>query len=96
MKKQKANHESPMTQNLISLLSDLENCDRQRMSSSGKEYLDRIWTLLGLPTYDDMIKQSEKLDTMDKEELEHIEQSVPVEPEDLPFQPHPIPNTEDK
>jgi hypothetical protein len=96
MKKQKANHESPMTQNLISLLSDLENCDRQRMSSSGKEYLDRIWTLLGLPTYDDMIKQSEKLDTMDKEELEHIEKSVPVEPEDLPFQPHPIPNTGDE
>jgi len=96
MKKQKANHESPMTQNLISLLSDLENCDRQRMSSSGKHYLDEIWKLLGLPAYDDMIKMSEKLDTMDKEELEHIEQSVPVEPEDLPFQPHPIPNTGDE
>ena len=62
MKKQKANIESPMTQNLISLLSDLENVDRQRMSSSGKEYLDRIWTLLGLPTYDKMIKMNEELE----------------------------------
>lgn len=96
MKKQKANIESPMTQKLISLLSHLEKVDRQRMSSSGKEYLDRIWTLLGMPTYDKMIKYNEKLDKMDKEELEHIEKSVPVEPEDFPFKPQPIPNTGDK
>ena len=62
MKKQKANIESSMTQNLISLLSDLENCDRQRMSSSGKHYLDEIWKLLGLPAYDDMIKMNEELE----------------------------------
>jgi len=68
MNKQKANIESPMTQNLISLLSDLENSDRQRMSSSGKEYLDRIWTLLGLPTYDKMVKMNEKLENMDVKE----------------------------
>lgn len=95
MNKQKANIESPMTQNLISLLSDLENCDRQRMSSSGKEYLDRIWTLLGLPTYDKMTEMNEELENMDKEKLEHIEKSVPVEPEDLPFKPHAIPNTQE-
>jgi hypothetical protein len=83
MKKQKANIESPMTQKLVSLLTDLENCDRQRMSSSGKEYLDLIWTLLGLPTYHQILK-------MDKE-LEKKKSA-----QDLPFQPHPIPNTGDK
>jgi hypothetical protein len=40
-----------MTQKLIHLLSELEITDRQRMSSDGKEYLDRIWKLLGQPTY---------------------------------------------
>lgn len=83
MKKQKANIESPMTQNLINLLSELEASDRQRMSSSGKEYLDRIWTLLGLPTYDNMIKMNEELEKKEAEQ-------------DFPFQPHPIPNTGDK
>tara|TARA_X000001382_G_C3132075_1_gene166742 strand:- start:506 stop:763 length:258 start_codon:yes stop_codon:yes gene_type:complete len=83
MKKQKANIESQMTQNLISLLSDLENCDRQRMSSSGKEYLDRIWTLLGLPTYDKIVKMNEELESMD------------TETEEFPFKPNAIPNTEE-
>jgi hypothetical protein len=51
MKKPKANIQSQMTQKLIHLLSELEITDRQRMSSDGKEYLDRIWKLLGQPTY---------------------------------------------
>ena len=83
MKKQKANIESAMTQKLVSLLSDLEASDRQRMSSSGKEYLDRIWTLLGLPTYDKMIKMEEALEKKKAGQ-------------DFPFQPQPIPNTGDK
>ena len=51
MKKVSLNIATNKTQKLIGLLSDLENVDRQRMSSSGKHYLDEIWKLLGLPTY---------------------------------------------
>ena len=51
MKKPKANIQSKMTQELIMLLTDLENCDRQRMSRQGQIYLDGIWRLLGQPTY---------------------------------------------
>ena len=51
MKKPKANIQSKMTQELIMLLTDLENCDRQRMSYQGQIYLDGIWRLLGQPTY---------------------------------------------
>jgi|TARA_A100001515_G_scaffold76902_1_gene61087 hypothetical protein len=51
MKKPTLNIASNKTQKLIGLLSDLENVDRQRMSSSGKHYLDEIWKLLGLPTF---------------------------------------------
>ena len=45
---------------LVGYLSDLENLERQKMSSSGKEYLDRIWKLLGLPTYDEHINMINK------------------------------------
>ncbi len=51
MKKVSLNIATSKTQKLIGLLSDLENVDRQRMSSSGKHYLDEIWKLLGLPTF---------------------------------------------
>ena len=51
MKKITLNIASNKTQKLISLLSNLEKVDRQRMSSNGKHYLDEIWKLLGLPTY---------------------------------------------
>ena len=51
MKKISLNIATNKTQKLIGLLSDLENVDRQRMSSSGKHYLDEIWKLLGLPTF---------------------------------------------
>ena len=60
MKKPKANIQSQMTQRLIHLLSNLENCDRQRMSSSGKHYLDEIWKLLGQPTYSQVKKYNEE------------------------------------
>ena len=51
MKKVSLNIATNKTQKLIGLLSDLENVDRQRMSSSGTHYLDEIWKLLGLPTF---------------------------------------------
>ena len=50
MKKPTLNIASNKTQKLIGLLSNLENVDRQRMSSNGKHYLDEIWKLLGLLT----------------------------------------------
>lgn len=46
------------TRTLIQLLSELEIVDRQRMSSDGKLYLDRIWKLLGQPTYDEVQKMN--------------------------------------
>lgn len=60
MKKPKLNIQSQMTQKLIHLLSDLENVDRQRMSSSGKHYLDEIWRLLRQPTYAEIKAKQEK------------------------------------
>jgi len=47
-------------QQLISLLGDLEHTDRQRMSRDGREILDNIFELLGMPKYDDMIKAAEE------------------------------------
>ena len=49
---------STKMQQLISLLSDLEHTDRQRMSSDGQEALDNIFELLGMPKYDDVITQN--------------------------------------
>ena len=66
MKKITLNIASNKTQELIGHLSDLEACDRDRMSSDGKEYMDKIWKLLGLPTYDELPTRTNK--TM--EELE--------------------------
>ena len=51
MKKVSLNIATSRTQKLIDLLTNLENVDRQRMSSDGKHYLDEIWKLLGLPTF---------------------------------------------
>ncbi len=39
---------------LIETLSDLETCDRQRMSQSGKTMMDKVWELLGQPTFDEV------------------------------------------
>ena len=66
MKKITLNIASNKTQVLIGHLSDLEDCDRDRMSSDGIEYMDKIWKLLGLPTYDELPTHTNK--TM--EELE--------------------------
>ena len=54
------NLKSTKMQQLISLLGDLEHTDRQRMSRDGREILDNIFELLGMPIYDDMIKAAEE------------------------------------
>ena len=59
------NLKSQKMQQLISLLGDLEHTDRQRMSRDGREILDNIFELLGMPKYDDMLK---KLDKSSEEE----------------------------
>ena len=51
------NLKSQKMQQLISLLGDLEHTDRQRMSGDGREILDNIFELLGMPKYDDMLKK---------------------------------------
>ena len=66
MKKITLNIASNKTQELIGHLSDLEACDRDRMSSDGKEYMDKIWKLLGLPTYDELQTHTNK--TMEEQE----------------------------
>jgi hypothetical protein len=47
-------------QRLIKNIALLEQADRQRMSQSGKEYLDEIWKALGMPTYDEAIRMREE------------------------------------
>tara|TARA_Y100000593_G_scaffold1498_1_gene3045 strand:+ start:3929 stop:4228 length:300 start_codon:yes stop_codon:yes gene_type:complete len=75
MKKLTLNIASNKTKELIGYLSDLEASDRDRMSSSGKEYMDKIWKLLGLPTYDELPTHMDK--TM--EELEdHWDEAAKV------------------
>ena len=54
------NLKSTKMQQLISLLGDLEHTDRQRMSRDGREILDNIFELLGMPKYDDMIKAAKE------------------------------------
>ena len=44
-------------QRLIKNIALLEQADRQRMSQSGKEYLDDIWKALGMPPYDESIRK---------------------------------------
>ena len=51
---------STQMQQLISLLSDLEHTDRQRMSSDGQEAIDNRFELLGMHTDDDVIIKSEE------------------------------------
>ena len=54
MKKVTLNTATDRTRRLISYLNDLECSDRDRMSNDGKNCMDRIWKLLGLPTYDEL------------------------------------------
>jgi hypothetical protein len=60
MKKVTLNVTTDRTEELIMLLSDLEACDRDRLSTDGKRYLDGIWRLLGQPTYGEIEANKEK------------------------------------
>ena len=52
--------ESERMQKLIKNIALLEQVDRQRMSQSGKKFLDEIWKSLGMPTYDEAIRMKEE------------------------------------
>jgi|TARA_R100001082_G_scaffold31612_1_gene16197 hypothetical protein len=52
MQKIGLNIQTKLTQELLKLLSELEEVDRDRMSNDGQLILDKIWKLLGQPTYE--------------------------------------------
>ena len=54
------NFRSERMQKLIKNLANLEEVDRQRMSSDRKHYLDEVWKTLGMPTYDQAIRMKEE------------------------------------
>ena len=54
------NFRSERMQKLIKNLANLEEVDRQRMSSDGKHYLDEVWKTLGMPSYDQAIRMKEE------------------------------------
>ena len=66
-----ANMATDKYQKLVKLLGQIENVDRQRMSNSSQIWLDEIWLLLGLPTYEEnkkLIRESaEKLKSNENE-----------------------------
>tara|TARA_R100000234_G_scaffold38018_1_gene22479 strand:+ start:10664 stop:10855 length:192 start_codon:yes stop_codon:yes gene_type:complete len=52
MQKVGLNIQTKLTQQLLKLLSELEEVDRDRMSNDGQLIFDNIWKLLGQPTYE--------------------------------------------
>ena len=67
MKEIKPNYASDRMKKLIKYLQQLENVDYQRMSKDGRYYLDKIWSLLKLPTNKEMLAA---LDAKNKQEEE--------------------------
>tara|TARA_R100000781_G_scaffold111591_1_gene78137 strand:+ start:12874 stop:13092 length:219 start_codon:yes stop_codon:yes gene_type:complete len=66
-----ANMATHRYQQLVKLLGQIENVDRQRMSNSSQIWLDEIWSLLGLPTYEEnqkLIRESAEHLKSDEEE----------------------------
>ena len=66
-----ANMATDRYQKLVKLLGQIENVDRQRMSGSSQVWLDEIWSLLGLPTYEEnekLIRESAEKLKSDEEE----------------------------
>jgi hypothetical protein len=61
MKKVTLNIANDRTKELIMLLSDLEACDRDRLSTDGQRYFDSIWKLLGQPTYEEIQANKESM-----------------------------------
>ena len=54
-----ANIATDRFKDLVQTLSKLENLDRQRMSKDGKEIMDKVWELLGQPTFDEVQAMTE-------------------------------------
>ena len=55
MKEIKLNTATDRTKELINLLATLENLERDRISTDGRQLFDKIWRLLNMPTYDEMM-----------------------------------------
>lgn len=54
-----ANIATDRFKNLIQTLSELEHIDRQRMSEDGKLMMNKVWELLGQPTFDEVEAMTE-------------------------------------
>jgi hypothetical protein len=54
-----ANIATDRFKDLVQTLSELENLDRQRMSKDGKEIMDKVWELLGQPTFNEVQAMTE-------------------------------------
>ena len=67
MKKVKPNYASDRTKELISYLTGLEEADYFNLSKDGKNYLDKIWRLLDMPTNKEL---QAALDAKNKQEEE--------------------------
>ena len=67
MKKVKPNYGSDRTKELISYLQKLEDADYFNLSEDGKNYLDKIWKLLDMPTNKEL---QAALDAKNKKEEE--------------------------
>ena len=56
----KLNTATDRTKKLVELLASLEANDYFRMSDDGRQNIDDIWKLLGMPTRNDLDKQNEE------------------------------------
>ena len=63
-----ANIATDRFKDLVQTLSELENLDRQRMSEDGKKTMDKVWELLGQPTFDEVQAMTEA--QLKKEDIE--------------------------
>ena len=67
MKKVKPNYASDKMKELVSYLTGLEEADYVNLSEDGKNYLDKIWKLLDMPTNKEL---QAVLDAKNKQEEE--------------------------
>lgn len=65
MQKIGLNIQTELTQQLLKLLGELETVDRDRMSNDGQIIFDKIWKLLGQPTYE----QNQKIIEQNKKDI---------------------------
>ena len=60
MKKVTLNTATDRTKRLVELIATLENLERDRISTDGRQLFDKIWKLLGMPTYDEIMHKEEE------------------------------------